>query len=436
MTITLRQAGLALTDPAAYTDEPSLYEALALLRHKDPVHWCAAPGYRPFWAITRHADIREIEHRHDVFLNSPRAMLMSSARDRTTQWTRRLLGLNMLVQMDGPRHLAFRKISADWFRPKMMHQLEADIASLARHHIDALIGPGEDIGFTGFRGFTGDFAQHPAARFPLAVLLSMLGLPQGDSPRLLSLTQQLLGTDDPEQQRNAGPFAQPAVLFDLFTYFRKIARDRRAHPTDDLASVIANARIDGRPLSWGDTLSYYAVISTGGHDTTSAGIAGGLLALARHPEQLRLLRSRPDLLPHAAQEMIRITAPFKGFMRTAARDYELHGTTIRQGDAVFLSYVSANHDEAVFDEPETFDATRNPNPHLSFGHGVHACLGARLAHMEICAFYAELLPRIRTIEVIGAPRLIATTFTGGFKSLPVRLTRNDPVGPLSGEEHR
>lgn len=413
MAMSVHQAGLMLANPAAYTDEPALYEALALLREHAPVHWCTPPRYRPFWAITRHADIRRIEHNHTVFINGPRAMLMSAARDRTTVWARHLIGLNLMVQMDGTHHLAIRKISTDWFRPKVMRQLRHRIDDLAQQHVTDLLET----------GISCDFAQHPAARYPLATLLVLLGLPEGDLARLRSLTSQLLGTDDPDLQLNSGPFAQPIVLFHLFNYFQKVVESRRAHPTDDLASAIANARIDGEYLSRGDTLSYFAVIATGGHDTTSACIAGGLSALARHPDQFALLKHEPDLLGSAVQEMIRFTTPFKGFMRTATRDYDLHGTTIRQGDAVFLSYPAANRDDTVFDHPDTFDITRNPNPHVAFGHGIHGCLGAALAQMEISAFFAHLIPEVDAITPNGDPQLIATTFTGGYKHLPLRFAR-------------
>lgn len=421
MTTTLEQAGHMLADPAAYTDEPTLHEAMALLRDRSPVHWCTPPRYRPFWAITRHADIRETERNHAVFLNAPRTMLMTATRDRTTVWAQHLLGLHLMVQMDGPHHLAMRKISTDWFRPKVMRRIQQRVEDLAEHHVADLLAIEGNL----------DFARHRTAGYPLAVLLSLLGLPDTDLPVLQSLTRQLLGTDDAELRRNLGPFAQPAVLFQLFRYFRRVTKARRAHPTDDLASAIANARINDAALSWGDTLSYFAVIATGGQDTTTASIAGGLLALAHNPHQLDLLKLEPELLPHAAQEMIRFTTPLKGFMRTAVRDYDLHGTTIRAGDAVFLSYTSANRDESVFDHPERFDVTRKPNPHLAFGHGVHACFGAALAQLEICAFFAELLPKLDAITITGNPQLIATTFTGGYKHLPLSLTLTTRRSPLT-----
>ncbi len=210
------------------------------------------------------------------------------------------------------------------------------------------------------------------------------------------------------------------TLLDFFAYFQDLTTARRATPTDDLASEIANARVDGEYLSDFDTASYYVIIATAGHDTTSSTIAGGLHALIEHPAELARLRDIPNLLPTAADEMIRWVTPVKEFMRTAAEDTEVGGVPVRQGEAVLLSYPSANRDEEVFDDPFRFDVGRDPNRHLAFGFGVHLCLGAALARMEARAFFAELLPRLESIELAGRPEWTATTFVGGLKHLPIR----------------
>jgi cytochrome P450 len=213
-----------------------------------------------------------------------------------------------------------------------------------------------------------------------------------------------------------------AVVMEMFAYFTTLTASRREHPTDDLASAIANATINGEPISDMDTLSYYAIVASAGHDTTSAGIAGGLLALIQNPDQLARLQSDPSLMGTAVEEIIRWVVPVKEFMRTAQADTEVRGVPIKKGDAVLLSYVSANRDEEVFDDPDKFDVGRDPNKHLSFGYGVHFCLGASLARMEINSFLTELIPRIKTIELAGDPELISTLFVGGLKRLPIRIT--------------
>jgi cytochrome P450 len=237
---------------------------------------------------------------------------------------------------------------------------------------------------------------------------------------LLKLTQELFGNADPELRRGETVEEAQAVVFDFFTYFNALTHERRANPTEDLASVIANAEIDGRQLNPGELMSYYIIIATAGHDTTSSTISGGLLALLENPAQLQRLRDDPSLMSTAADEMIRWVTPVKHFMRTAMADYPLRGVTIQKGQSVLLSYPSANRDEDVFDEPMRFDVGRSPNKHLAFGMGPHFCLGATLAQLEIQAIFNELLPRLEWIELAGEPQFMQTTFVGGPKHLPVR----------------
>lgn len=210
------------------------------------------------------------------------------------------------------------------------------------------------------------------------------------------------------------------ALFEMFNYFNEVTASRRANPTEDLASAIANARIDGEPLSDIETVSYYVIIATAGHDTTSATISGGLHALIENPDQLQRLRDNPELMPLASEEMIRWVTPVKEFMRTAAQDTEVRGVPIAAGESVLLSYPSANRDEKVFTDPFRFDIGRDPNKHVAFGYGVHFCLGAALARMEVNSFFSELAPRLGSVELTGVPEHTATVFVGGLKHLPIR----------------
>jgi cytochrome P450 len=256
--------------------------------------------------------------------------------------------------------------------------------------------------------------------YPLYVILSLLGLPESDFQRMLTLTQELFGGGDEERRRGATPEELLEPLLDFFAYFQGITAARRAAPTGDLASAIANARVDGEYLSDIDTASYYVIIATAGHDTTSSTIAGGLHALIQHPAELERLRSDPGLLPTAVDEMIRWVTPVKEFMRTATADTSVGGVPVGAGESLLLSYPSANRDEEVFDDPFLFDVGRDPNTHLAFGFGVHYCLGAALARMETRALFAELLPRLESVELTGRPEWVATTFVGGLKHLPIR----------------
>lgn len=413
MTPTVHEAGLALADPRAYADDRRLHESLALLRRESPVHRVEAPGYNPFWALTRHADVMEVERDHELFLNAPRPLLATAEFDELNR--RRAeqgVALRTLIHMDDPDHRVVRAIGADWFRPRAMRALEPRVKELAKRYVDRMADLGGEC----------DFAQEIAAHFPLYVILSLLGLPESDFDRMLRLTQELFGGDDDDFQRGTSNEEKLEVLLDFFAYFQGLTEARRKNPTGDLASAIANARIDGEPLNDFDTASYYVIVATAGHDTTSATIAGGLHALIEHPDQLDRLRAKPELMPLAVDEMIRWVTPVKEFMRTAARDCELRGVPIRAGESLLLSYPSANRDEDVFADPFRFDAGRDPNKHLAFGFGVHYCLGAALARIEVRAFFEELLPRIGSIGLAGTPESIATTFVGGLKRLPVRYT--------------
>lgn len=413
MTLSVDEAGRALADPKAYADEARLHEALALLRREAPVRWVEPPDYNPFWAVTKHADVMEIERNHEIFLNGPRPLLATAEFDELNrERAEQGIALRTLIHMDDPDHRVIRAIGADWFRPRAMRALQPRVKELAKRYVDRMVEFGGEC----------DFARQVAVHFPLYVILSLLGLPESDFDRMLKLTQELFGGDDDELQRGQTNEEKLQVLLDFFAYFQGLTEERRKHPTDDLASAIANARIDGEPLNDFDTASYYVIIATAGHDTTSATIAGGLQALIEHPDQRKRLTENPDLMPLAVDEMIRWVTPVKEFMRTATRDYELRGVTIREGDAVLLSYPSANRDEDVFDDPFSFDVGRDPNKHLAFGFGVHYCLGAALARMEVRAFFEELLPRLRSIELAGPAESIATTFVGGLKRLPVRYS--------------
>jgi cytochrome P450 len=404
-------AGSALADPAAYTDEKRLHEALAHLREHAPVSWVSVEHYKPFWAITKHADVMDIERENDLFTNDPRPLLMLTKLEETLQAQQQAgIGLRTLIHMDDPHHRDIRKIGADWFRPSALRALKARCDELAKIYVDKMLEKGPEL----------DFVQEIAVNYPLYVILSLLGLPESDFPRMLKLTQELFGGDDKEFRRGNSPEDMLAVLLDFFNYFAALTASRREHPTEDLASAIANATINGEPLSDMDTTSYYVIVASAGHDTTSAAIAGGLLALLDNPAELARLQKDTSLMGTAVEEMIRWVVPVKEFMRTAQADTEVRGVPIAKGESVLLSYVSANRDEEVFKDPFRFDVGRDPNKHLSFGYGVHFCLGASLARLEMNSFFSELIPRIKSIELAAEPELVATTFVGGVKHLPIR----------------
>jgi cytochrome P450 len=285
---------------------------------------------------------------------------------------------------------------------------------LARRFVDRMLEHGGEC----------DFVRDIALYYPLHVILSILGVPESDEPRILNLTQKIFGGEDPDVGGNLTD--EPTQIFmqalqEMAIYFQGITDDRRKHPTTDIASTIANGTIEGQPLGDLETAGYYSIIATAGHDTTSSSLAGGLEALLRNPEQLRALQNDPALLGNAVSEIIRWVTPVRHFMRQAQSDYRLGGVALHAGDWLLLSYLSANRDVTVFDDPFRFDIRRaNADQHLAFGIGVHFCLGAHLARMELEAFFRELLPRLEHAELAGEPESMATTFVGGPKRMPIR----------------
>ena len=406
MTTTSENLGSIFADPAAYADPDGWYAAAARIREETPILHVSVPGFPDFWAITRHDDVMEIERHPDIFTNAPVPTLAPADRVAAMEQT----PVKTLIQMDGDQHKANRNIVNDWFKPGNLKGLQARIDTLAERSVDRMVEMGGQC----------DFVNDVALHYPLQVILSILGLPADDFPRMLQLTQEMFGAEDPDIARMGEDEAMLAVLLDFVNYFTALANDRRAHPTEDLASVIANAEIDGQPLADLDMLGHYVIIATAGHDTTSSAIAGGLLALVEHPDQLALLQAHPELIDNAADEIIRYVSPVKHFMRNCQEPFALRDVTFQPGDLLYLSFASANRDEAIFPDASRLDVRReNASSQLAFGFGRHFCLGAHLARMEIRAIFKELLARIEHIELAGEPRWTHAYFVEGPKSIPI-----------------
>jgi len=409
----------ALVSPETYGDENAIHAYLSDLRKSDPVHWTAPEGFRPFWSVTKYADILEIERQNDKFHNEPRSTLMNiqTEHDLAALWggpdpkTGRVSPFRTLVDMDDPDHRAYRGLAQAWFMPPNLKKLDARMSELAKRYVDLMMEKGPEC----------DFAREIAVYYPLHVIMSILGVPESDEPLMLKLTQELFGGADPDMRRKGEEGTIGAnTIMEFFAYFNKMTAERRANPGEDLASVIANGKVKGCPLGDLETASYYIIVATAGHDTTSSTIAGGLRALIENPDQLAKLKANPDLLSSAIDEMIRWVTPVQHFFRTAIEDYELRGRKIEKGQALQMLYISGNRDEDAFDDPFAFRVDRENNRHVAFGYGAHVCLGQHLAKMEVRAFFKELLGRLQSIELTGEPRRIQSTFVTGLKTLPVR----------------
>ncbi|MGO8914299.1 MAG: cytochrome P450 [Stellaceae bacterium] len=399
----------AITDHKIYGDPEAQHRLFAALRREDPVHWTEPEGYRPFWTVARHQDIIEVERQNDRFINAKRTKLLTidfEAKVKEVMGGRPML-VRAINQMDNPDHRAYQKLTHAWFQPRQLRQLQEKIARLARESVDRL------------RSFGGecDYVNDVSVWYPLRIIMMILGLPDEDEERLLKITQAYFGGGDPEMQRGSDLIK---ATLDYIEYFKEVVADRRRHPRDDVASIIANSEIDGQPIGDFEAYSYYIALASAGHDTTSSTVAGGLLALIENPDELGKLRANPDIIPAAVEEMVRWVSPVKHFFRTAVEDYELRGQKIRAGDHLLMCYPSANRDEEVFDRPFAFLADRSPNRHLGYGYGIHACIGQHLARAEMIALFRELLARVEHIALAGRPSWTETSFLGGLKRLPIR----------------
>jgi cytochrome P450 len=406
--------GLIFISPALYADMEEWHRVAAEIRRDEPVMRVEAEGWPAFWAITTHADVFEVSRRSDVFWNTEK-----SAPGPDLQYDMlEAMGIELprtLVHIHGEAHQKLRNVTNDWFKPAAVKGLQPAIDSIADEYADRLLDLGGEC----------DLATDLAVPFTIRVIMSIFGVPPSDERLMLELTQGLFGAADPEY---LGDFSDPLAsvqnsIRKFESYFDELTASRQAHPTDDLATVIANGQIDGAPMGERERLWYYIIVATAGHDTTSFAFSGGMEQLLRSPDQLRALRDDPSLSANAAEEMIRWTSPVRSFFRWTQEDTEIGGVTIPKGDVVLTSYPSANRDGLVFADPDRFDITRtDANKLLSFGLGMHYCLGSQVARREVRTLLEKVLERVDTIELAGEPQWTGAHFVSGVKHLPVRYT--------------
>lgn len=393
-----------LADPDTFADGVP-HETLAALRESHPVLWQPMADQPGFWAVLRHADVVSVARHSEVFSSSAGGITVEDVAEPTLQRVR-----SMLLAMDPPRHTAYRSPLSQHFRPRVIGELEGRVRRTCR----AILGEVD--------GGTVEFVSDLAAKLPNRVIGELFGLPRGDWEYLRKLAERITASQDPDLG-NADGQERPGGE-EMAAYAVQLAADRRDTGLgDDLTSAILGAQFGGRPMSDADFGGFFVQLVTAGNDTTRGMLSSGLLTLLRHPGQLAELRADPALLPGAVEEILRYDNPLHYFRRTALVDTELSGVTIRAGDKVATYYTSANRDESVFADPQSFNIHRSPNPHLSFGMGVHFCLGAHLARLEGRVFFDELLATFAGIELAGRPERIRSNLNNSLKRLPVRLTR-------------
>ena len=388
------------------------HAAWARLRREAPVHWNTKHVENPFWAITKHADILAISKQPELFHNGPRLAVIPGF--NVTAGSGDGGGFaRHLLNMDPPEHASYRRLVSHRFTPRGLARMARDIETITAELLDAMAGDGSDQ--------VGDFVERLSAPLPLSVLAELLGVPREMWPTMFRWTNQIAGATDPEYQSegDAGATADQARN-QLFEYFARLAIERRERPSDDIASVVANAKLGDAPLPIFEMLSYYFLLVVAGNETTRNAMTGGLLALIENPGELRKLRANPGLIDSAVEEIVRWTTPVIQFCRTPIRDVEVRGTKIRAGENLCLFYPSANRDEEVFADPFAFRIDRSPNRHLAFGIGEHFCLGANLARLELRVVFRQLAARIERVELAGRVERLHSSFLGGIKRMPIR----------------
>lgn len=389
------------------------HEAWTRLRAESPVHFMRPEGYQPFWAVTKHADIVEVSKQPDKFQSAGRFILFPEAIGPGGPGLEEEPPLRMLVNMDPPEHRVYRALVNKAFTPRAVQSLEARLEEITREVFDEMARDGGE--------YECDFVTEIAARQPLRMITELLGIPREDEDFVLRITNENFGLEDPEYQREgASPEDRLGFLQEAGAFLSRIIDDRRANPTDDISSVLANATIDGEPIPPFELFSLFFLLMVAGHDTTRNGISSGLLALLEHRDEMEKLKRDPSLIDTAVEEIVRWTTPVNHFSRTASEDYELRGQTIRAGDSVALFYASANRDEEVYDDPFEFRIDRDPNPHLGFGVGEHFCLGSHLARLDLKVFFRQFIERIEEIELAAPVQFLHASFVGGPKHLPIR----------------
>lgn len=406
-----------LMNVAAYGEKGVPHELWTTLRNESPLHWYAQPGHTPFWAVTKHADIMEISAQPDIFSSEAGGIIALNDQQiksylETGGAGTQLGDMRTIITMDPPEHRTYRKVASGYFTPKGVTDLDTIVRESAKAVFDKLGAEG-----------TCDFIEDVAQRHPLRVLATILGINPEQEERLLVITKQLFGAEDPDVRREGED--QDAARRDLgmefYTLFDEIIKDRRDCPRDDLATMLANAEVTpGCPMEGMETFGYYLIVFTAGHDTTRNALSGALAAFLDHPDQFERVRQDPSLIKTAVDEIVRWTSPVNYMKRQATSDYELRGQTIKAGEELVLFYCSANRDEDVFDDPFTFDVGRTPNRHLGFGWAEHYCLGAHLAKASMTALVEEMVERVDWVKPAGERTYTASNFVVGLKTLPVQ----------------
>jgi cytochrome P450 len=400
-----------------------VHEAFRLLRREAPVHWNEGTDeLKGFWSLLKYDDIKYVSS-HPMQFSSAKGISGPGLRDpeNSPNAVTQPGGIS-IITMDPPRHVKMRRLVNKGFTPRAVNAMEPQIRAVSRGLLERIADRNAC-----------DFVLEVASQLPLAVICGLMGIPEADWPLMFQLTNQVLGSADPEYQAEVMPEDQRGTVtastrtgldgrLKMTAYFAEQLKERRRSPGEDLVSILLESEVDGERLDDVDILAFCFLLVLAGNETTRNAISGGLLALCEHPsERARLQADMPGLIDTAVDEILRWTSPLHHMSRRATEDIEIRGQLIRQGDAVLMWYPSANRDEDVFADPYRFDVSRTPNDHVAFGYHEHFCLGAGFARKEIRVMFEELFARFPNIQLAGEPARLRSNFINGIKRLPVSL---------------
>ncbi|MCK8670660.1 cytochrome P450 [Rhodococcus sp. HM1] len=396
-----------LKNPDVYEKEMP-HDAFDDIRRRCPVYWQPEDDGPGYWALTRHADVTAVSRDSATFSSALGTTQIDEFDDET-----RLKQAAMLINLDAPEHTRLRQLVSRGFTPRVVKQLEGRIRDICERTVDELIEAGRD-------GAVVDFVPLVSAPLPLEVIAALLGAPAEDVDKLYDWSNRMIGWDDPEYGSTQADGELAAA--EIFLYANEIAARRRAEPRDDIVSALV------RPDEHGDTLTemefcmFFVLLVIAGNETTRNAITGGMQAFMDHPDQWRRLQHDPGLVPSAVEEILRWVSPVIGFRRTPTCPATIGEQSVDRGDKVVLYYPAANRDGDVFEEPHRFDIGREHNPHVAFGGtGVHFCLGAHLARLELKVMFETLARRLDRVEPAGPARRLRSNFVNGVKAMPVRI---------------
>jgi cytochrome P450 len=393
--------------PDRYVAGPP-HEVFEHLRTTEPVFWQDMPDGTGYWAILKHADVVHVAREPNLFSASDGGVVLEDLDPERLAMMR-----HMLLAMDPPGHVEYRRPLAESFKARVIGTLEPRIRVMCREIMDQ-VGERGDV----------EFVHDVCGRLPSRVIGELMGLPRDDWDRIHRWAERNTSGQDPDVVRDTtNDGDDPSVSMALYAI--EFARERRteARPREDLTSLILAADFDGAPMSDADFGSFFVQLVTAGNDTTKTMLSSGLLALLEHPDQLAEVRADPELVGSALEEILRWANPLHYFRRTATADTEIRGVPIAAGQKLAMVYTSANRDEDVFTDPHRYDIHRDPNPHLSFGIAEHFCLGVHLARLEGRVFFEELLATFDLIELAGEPRRVRSNLNNALRQLPVHLHR-------------